>query len=83
MGYEIVIRAGAVVAAVAVLAGPRLVAAAKKVRLSSPAPEKAVELSDAHTILEIASRLKTAGNKKGVDLCQQLIDVMLQPEAKA
>jgi hypothetical protein len=81
--YEFIFRACAVVAAVAVVAGPRLVAAIKKVRLPSPAPGKAVEMSDAHTILEIASRLKVAGNKKGVALCQQLIDVILQPEGKA
>jgi hypothetical protein len=40
-------------------------------------------LEDAHTILEIASRLKAAGNAKGVELCQQLIDVILQPEKKS
>jgi hypothetical protein len=83
MTYELVIRACAVLAAIAVLAGPRLVAAIKKVRLPSAAPEKAgLELSDAHTILEIAGRLKSAGNRKGVELCQQLLDTILQPEAK-
>jgi hypothetical protein len=35
-------------------------------------------LTDAHTVLEIARRLQVAGKTKGVELCQQLIDVMLQ-----
>lgn len=82
MDYELIIRAGAVVAGVAVLAGPRLVAAAKKIRLPVVAA-KTAELSDAYAVLEIASRLKAAGNKKAVELCKQLLDAMLQVEAKS
>lgn len=82
---ELILRAGAVVAAVAVLAGPYLVAKARGVasRLRA-APSEAAPLDDAHTVLEIARRLQAAGLKRGVELCQQLIDVMLSPpEAKA
>lgn len=82
---ELLIRAGAVVAAVAVLAGPYLVAQARRVSpwLSFRKAESA-PLDDAHTVLEIARRLQTSGSKRGVELCQQLIDVMLSPpEAKA
>lgn len=77
MDYEFLLRAGAVVAAVALLAGPRLVAVASSLRLPK-APRET--LADAHTILEIASRLKSDGNAKGVELCQNLIDVILRPE---
>lgn len=78
--YEFVIRAGAVVAGVALLAGPRLVAAAKAIRIPQQASRKT--LTDAHTILEIAGRLHEAGNVRGVELCQNLIDVILSPERK-
>jgi hypothetical protein len=86
MDYAMLIRALAVVAAVALLAGPRLVAAIKAARPAlarKQQPEEVNSLADAHTVLEIASRLKAAGNAKGVELCQSLIDVMLRPEAKA
>jgi hypothetical protein len=78
--YAVLVRVAALVAAVAVVAGPWLVAAARSVRLPSrPAAKTPDTLVDAHTVLEIASRLKSAGNSRGVELCQQLIDVMLQP----
>jgi hypothetical protein len=41
---------------------------------SAPQPD------DAHTVVEIARRLQAAGNKRGVELCQQLLDVLLMPE---
>jgi hypothetical protein len=87
MDYETLFRAGAVVAAVALLAGPRLVATVTQAfasRRRQPEPEEVTSsLADAHTILEIASRLRTAGNAKGVELCQQLLEVMLSSEKKA
>lgn len=71
------LRAAAAVAAVAVVAGPYLVAIAKR---GVPPQNAAVNpLADAHTILEIARRLQAAGRQKGVSLCQQLIDEMLKP----
>jgi hypothetical protein len=85
MDNETLIRAGAVVAGIATLAGPWLVGVAKKIRVPSPAKatERIDVLKDAHTILEIASRLKEVKCDKGVALCQQLIDVMLQPSEPA
>lgn len=79
---ESVIRAVAVVAAVVVVAGPALVAAAR-FAISKVAGWKQAEPvtgDDAHVILEIARRLQKSGNAQGVKLCQQLLDVMLQPE---
>lgn len=71
------IRTGAVVAAAAVLAGPSLVAKIRRLSPWKASPPAAVD--DAHTVLEIAKRLQAVGSKRGVELCQQLIDVMLQP----
>jgi hypothetical protein len=81
MDYEFLIRAGAVVAA-SVLAAPRLVAAVRGAASLVPtaAKENATQDSltkDAHTVLEIAQRLRAAGLNKGVDLCKQLLDVMI------
>jgi|688.fasta_scaffold57345_8 hypothetical protein len=78
---ELILRAVAVLAAVAVVAGPSLVAAVQKAlawRPAAPREKEVTWMSDAHTVLEIASRLKAADNTEGVDLCQQLIDVMLK-----
>jgi hypothetical protein len=72
---ETLFRAVAVVAAIALVAGPRLVALAKA---AFSGAEGVSPLTDAHTVLEIARRLQVAGKTKGVELCQQLIDVMLQ-----
>lgn len=79
MDYDFIIRGCAVVAAIALLAGPRLVAVAKTVRL--PVAAKEDVMADAHTVLEIASRLKAAGNVKGVELCKSLIDSILGAKA--
>lgn len=82
---DLLIRAGAVVAGVAGLAGPYLVAAAKTLRLPTLGGGSSKEsdlLKDAHTVLEIANRLKAEGMTDGVALCQQLIDVMLRPKAE-
>lgn len=81
MDYEFLIRAGAVVAA-SVLAAPRLVAAVRGAAslLPAAAKENATQDSltkDAHAVLEIAQRLRAAGLNKGVDLCKQLLDVMI------
>jgi hypothetical protein len=83
MEHETLIRASAVVAGVVALAGPRLVALVSQIRIPVPAkaPERTDPMKDAHTILEIATRLKQSGCEKGVALCQQLLDVMMQPEA--
>ena len=80
---ELILRAVAVLAAVAVVAGPSLVATVRKALVWRPAVPQGQEaevtsLADAHTVLEIASRLKGEGNTEGVELCQQLIDVMLK-----
>jgi hypothetical protein len=78
---DLILRVGTAVAAVAFLAGPYLVA---KVRLTAARwnqrredkPE--VSIGDAHTILEIASRLHAVSNDEGVVLCQKLIEVILR-----
>lgn len=81
---EMLLRAAAVVAAVAVMAGPYLVAKVRGLSTSGWKKDAVPGVDDAHVVLEIAKRLQTAGNKRGVELCQQLIDVMLQPaEVKA
>lgn len=80
---ETLLRAGAVVAAVALVAGQRLVEFAKATvqRVWKKAPvSQVVTRDDTHTVLEIARRLKDAGNTAGVALCQQLLDVMLNPK---
>ena len=71
----------AVLAAVAIVAGPTLVGYARKVASWRPtrADAQAEQADDAHTIVEIARRLQKAGSEKGVGLCQQLLDVMLKP----
>jgi len=79
MDYDFAIRAGAVVAA-AVLATPRLVAAARAASSILPSAQSTPQeglTKDAHTVLEIAQRLRAAGLNKGVDLCKQLLDVMI------
>lgn len=80
------LRIAALVAAPLVLAGPTVVAAAKKAYgyvsiPGKPAPEAVVD--DAHTVVEIARRLRKSGNTKGADLCKQLLDVLLSSEPKA
>lgn len=77
-------RAAAVVAAVAVVAGPYLVAKAKSFaeRTKGWKARPQEQADDAHTVIEIARRLQKAGNARGVELCQQLIDVMLSVGAQ-
>jgi hypothetical protein len=85
-------RTVAVVAAAALVASPAVVGivwstiknALSHVRgkAASPAGE-AVTIDDAHTVVEIARRLRKEGNAKGADLCKQLLDVMLASEAKS
>lgn len=48
--------------------------------LNKPAPQPVEEVgtvADMKTILEMADRLRKAGNAKAVDACQELIDLML------
>jgi hypothetical protein len=40
-------------------------------------PRSDSSLGDMRIVLDLASRLQSRGNAEGVDLCQQLIDVML------
>lgn len=79
---ETLVRSGAVVAAVAVVAGPYLVAQARRLTKNlwnTAKATDAVTSDDAHLVLDMARRLQAAGNKRGIELCQQLIDVLLQP----
>ena len=77
---DLVVRVGAALAAVALVAQPLVVAAwkqAQKWLAKNPAqPEAGID--DMHTVLELANRLRLAGNAEGVALCQKLIDVMLK-----
>ena len=55
---------------------------AKKIWSSIPKkvaslPKSDPSLSDMRIVLDLAARLHGRGNAEGVDLCQQLIDVML------
>lgn len=86
------LRTVAVVAAAALVASPALVGivwssikrAAAYVRGQAAAPkaQEEVVIDDAHTVVEIARRLRKSGNAKGSDLCKQLLDVMLASEVK-
>lgn len=82
MNVDFMLRTAAVLAAVAVVAGPSVVAAVRKALRWRPAQAEAATPDDAHTVLEIARRLQRAGCGEGVKLCQQLIDVLLKPEKK-
>lgn len=74
------IRAGAVVAAALLMATPYLVGLVRKY-WPTATTRTAKQPDDAYTVIEIARRMQAAGNKKGVALCQQLIDVILSPGA--
>lgn len=85
--YEFAIRAAAVVAAFALVAAPSVVAHSKEAvawlvswRSGGGGREEERKPDDAFTVVEMARRLQASGNKRGVELCQQLIDVLLQPE---
>jgi hypothetical protein len=71
----------ALAAAAVVFAWPqiKLVASRGLALLPKKAPSERSDqgLSDMRTVLELASRMKERGLAEGVDLCQQLIDVML------
>jgi ABC-type molybdate transport system permease subunit len=82
MNVDFMLRAAAVLAAVAVVAGPSVVAAVRAALRWRPAQTEEASPDDAHTVLEIARRLQRAGSTEGVKLCQQLIDVLLKPEKK-
>jgi len=52
-------------------------------RPAPPQPKPEVgTVDDMKTILEMANRLRLAGNKAAVDACQELIDLMLHGDAK-
>jgi hypothetical protein len=85
--YEFAIRTAAVVAAAALVAAPGVVAQAKEAvawlnswRGGEAKRRPVAGPDDAFTVVEMARRLQAAGNKRGVELCQQLLDVLLQPE---
>lgn len=82
---DLVVRVGAGLAAAALVASPYLVAASKQVKawLTRPAAPTDATLEDMTVVLELANRLRLAGNTEGVALCQQLIDCMLKPRAKS
>ena len=90
MTNELLLRGLAALAAAAFVAAPYLVEASKQVwrkavsAASWAGKEQPVDQppqkDDAHVILDIARRLQAAGSKRGVELCQQLLDVMLEPQ---
>ena len=87
MSYDLLIRAVAGVAAVAILCSPAIALVARKAKewlttVQPTAEAPGTSISDMRTVLDLASRLRACGNTDGVHLCQQLLDVMLaQPEA--
>lgn len=83
MMNDVLFRGLAVVAMVAVLAGPSLLAYARAFFASRGGVKESVMLDDAHTVVEIARRLQKSGNQKGADLCKSLLDVMLSSETTA
>ena len=85
MSYDLLIRAVAGVAALALIGAPAIAALAGKIRewqaASQPNKEAtgSTSIGDMRTVLDLASRLRANGNTAGVHLCQQLLDVMLAP----
>ena len=85
MSTDAIIRVAALVAAVGVVAGPALAALAAKVKAAwkdralegAGETTAAVTGKDLHIVLDLATRLKAAGCMAGVELCQELLDVML------
>jgi hypothetical protein len=77
------IRVAAIAVGGLLAVGPSLAAAAAKLYEGTPespvVPPAGDNTSDAHLVLDIAGRLKAAGNKKAVDLCSQLIDAIMEP----
>ena len=83
------LKIGAAAVAVWLLVSPYLPQIKKAVAdalasLNRPAPPqpspKVGTVEDMKTILEMADRLRKAGNTKAVDACQELIDLMLHNE---
>jgi hypothetical protein len=94
MTDETLIRAGAALAAVALLAAPAFSGVVENVKAwwaARPEPQPvapdsskadAARLADMRLVLDLAARLKADGVADGVALCQQLLDVMLTGKAK-
>ena len=85
MSYDLLIRAVAGLAALAIIGAPAITALARKVREWQAAHGQgegstgSTSIGDMRTVLDLASRLRSNGNTAGVHLCQQLLDVMLAP----
>lgn len=85
MNLDAALRIVALLAAVALVAGPTLAALARKAqaawqgRALEAAGEAAATVTgkDMHVVLDLAARLRASGCTEGVALCQQLLDVML------
>lgn len=85
MTIDVILRTVAVVAAAALVAAPGLVAsiqatfryATARLFSAEAAGPEVVADDDACTVIAIARRLQESGNARGVDLCQQLIGVLL------
>jgi hypothetical protein len=81
---ESTLRIAAVVAGLAIFVPwQSLLASAKSLVSGVKRPPEQPTVDDAHTVVEIARRLRKSGNAKGADLCKQLLDVMLSSEAKS
>lgn len=79
------VRIAAVAVGGLMAVGPSVLAAARaaanKPSEAGPAAKPASRegpTADAHAVLDIAGRLKAAGNTKGVELCHQLLEAMFQ-----
>lgn len=80
VNVDLIVRVAAGLAAIAMVAWPALVAAQQTIRrwLSSSPSRPEAGIDDMRVVLELANRLRMAGNAEGVTLCQQLLDVMLK-----
>jgi hypothetical protein len=84
------LRLAAGLAAVALIAAPAVMAALAQGKSwldSRPAPAPApapkapgVSVGDMRVVLDLAMRLKGIGCTAGVELCKQLLDVMMTPK---
>lgn len=85
---DTMLKIGAAVAAAWLLLSPYISTFQKWIvdatsSLNRPAPKSEVgTVDDMKTILEMANRLRLAGNKAAVDACQELIDLMLHGDNK-
>ena len=82
---DFILRTGAVLAAVALVAAPTVAkwaaAAWQACRVATPNPTPAgVGIAEMRIVLDLAAKLKSDGRTEAVKLCQQLIDAMLQPK---